>query len=369
MARPNPATGKNKADLTASVAGAAQVEADAESHGKIWMKVDASSGKFEVLKSDFERKRGTLAIAIVGIFAAAIVGGFLIWRVLGETGKVSAIPGKPLPALDVYPIVADGDGRLSIDDGLMSRALAELDQEDHPANPRAAVDLLHLINQNNYEMHLSPTDRRVREKLQSRYVKQLRVNSEETRARTLESFEQIVQGCGHTLSGVPIEFVLHDVRNPLKSIVAVENAITGRFAGGPNTNFGLELIKSYSRTGTPGENHVSYSLTGRDGRPIKSTTIPLYDPTLGLVGFICINIDIEKMHWMAKDEADRTGQGADRLVQMITTTHENPKITEMIEHTKPPTRQADARPTESRATAVDGAADPRPVFAVPDDAR
>lgn len=46
--------------------------------------------------------------------------------------------------------------------------------------------------------------------------------------RIFQSYADIVNGIGQTFAGTPVEIVLHDTRNPLRSIVAVQNPISGR---------------------------------------------------------------------------------------------------------------------------------------------
>ena len=144
--------------------------------------------------------------------------------------------------------------------------------------------------------------------------------------KLLQTYKDIVNGIGQTFSGTPIEIVLHDTRNPLISIVAVQNPISGRRLGETNTNFGIQLIKNYSQTERgAGQSFVSYGLTLKDGRQVKSTTIPLFNNTYGLIGFICL--DISKM--AGKDPA-----AIARLIEAFRSVTENEAISEMIQNSK-----------------------------------
>ena len=60
---------------------------------------------------------------------------------------------------------------------------------------------------------------------------------------------------------------------------------------------------------------------------LKSTTIPLFNNTYGLIGFICINIDISKMD--GKDPA-----AVEKFVEAFRSVTENEAITEMIQNSK-----------------------------------
>jgi predicted transcriptional regulator YheO len=140
-------------------------------------------------------------------------------------------------------------------------------------------------------------------------------------------YRDIVNGIGQTFSGTGIEIVLHDVRNPLRSIVAIQNPISGRRLDDPTTNFGLELIKDYSIIPYPGRSYVNYELTLSDGRRIKATTIPLYNKRHGLIGFICMNIDISRLS--TKDSVYLHS-----FLSRFTAISENHKIDELIEISK-----------------------------------
>ncbi len=65
----------------------------------------------------------------------------------------------------------------------------------------------------------------------------------------------------------------------------------------------------------------------KDGRQVKSTTIPLFNNTYGHIGFICLNIDISKMD--GKDPA-----AIARFVEVFRSVTENEAISEMIQNSK-----------------------------------
>src|SRR5262249_31664315 len=97
-----------------------------------------------------------------------------------------------------------------------------------------------------------------------------------------------------------VEIVLHDTSNPLRSIKALQNPISGRHLNDPTTNFGVELIRYYAKVTLGRASFISYPLKLKDGRSVKATTIPLYDERIGLYGFVCINIDISQLTEDAK---------------------------------------------------------------------
>ena len=126
-----------------------------------------------------------------------------------------------------------------------------------------------------------------------------------------------------------MEIVLHDVRNPLHSIVCLQNPISGRRIGDPITNFGLNLIKEYSRHGIV-ESHISYELKLRDGRKVKSTTIPVFHKSYELIAFICINIEVSTIR--SGLETLPLGGGLRRFLEEFVAVSKSKQILEDIEN-------------------------------------
>ncbi|WP_126448159.1 PAS domain-containing protein [Sulfuricystis multivorans] len=240
--------------------------------------------------------------------------------------EARVLPGKPLAAYEqFYPIRADETGAIYLDRHLFEKAI---DYFTANPSPREIADLIYLGNSNHVTLMLSESAR-------SKYISLSNLpdyaavaEADVQKDRLLQTYKDIVNGIGQTFAGTPIEIVLHDTRNPLNSIVAIQNPISGRRLGDPNTNFGIQLIKNYSQIerGT-GQSFVSYGLTLKDGRQVKSTTIPLFNNTYGLIGFICLNIDISKMD--GKDPA-----AIARFIEAFKAINENETIVEMIQKSK-----------------------------------
>jgi predicted transcriptional regulator YheO len=87
---------------------------------------------------------------------------------------------------------------------------------------------------------------------------------------------------------LPIEFVLHDTRDPLHSVCAVQNTITGRKVGSPASDVALARI-----TGQPGPEASVYRVDLPDGRSLKCTS-PFHHRVFGLFALLCINLDIRR---------------------------------------------------------------------------
>lgn len=239
----------------------------------------------------------------------------------------SVLPGKPLAAFEeFYPIRATETGALYLD---KDRFVAAIDYFSKNPNPHAIADLLYLGQSNNVTLMLPDASKAAYNKLseQPDYESLKEVNRQKD--RIFQAYKDIVNGIGQTFAGTPIEIVLHDTRNPMKSIVALQNPISGRRLGDTNTNFGIQLIKNYSQTEGRGQgsSFVSYGLTLKDGRKIKSTTVPIFHDTYGLVGFICLNIDISKMD-------GKNPQAVELFIENFKAVAENEQIAEMIQNSK-----------------------------------
>jgi predicted transcriptional regulator YheO len=91
------------------------------------------------------------------------------------------------------------------------------------------------------------------------------------------------------LQGPRCEVVLHDVRHPSSSIIAIENGhITGRSVGDPSTSLVLPILHD------PYGEHdkLNYRSQTPSGRPLKSSSVYFKDDTGRIFAAICVNWDI-----------------------------------------------------------------------------
>lgn len=107
----------------------------------------------------------------------------------------------------------------------------------------------------------------------------------------LKSMIPLVEGIANTF-GKNCEVILHDIRNPQSSIVAIANGhITGRTVGGPMSEYGLATL----RKGQFDEPIVNYCKRTKDGKLLKSTSLFIKDEDGRLIAFLCINYDISEL--------------------------------------------------------------------------
>lgn len=107
----------------------------------------------------------------------------------------------------------------------------------------------------------------------------------------LKSMIPMVEGIANTF-GRNCEVILHDIRYPQSSIVAIANGhVTGRSVGSPMSEYGLATL----RKGQFDKPIVNYSKKTKDGKLLKSTSLFVKDEKGTLIGFLCINYDISEL--------------------------------------------------------------------------
>jgi len=150
-------------------------------------------------------------------------------------------------------------------------------------DPTAARQLIFIGEQNNVRGQLEPAEQKVYERLFSKYDgKRIADDTSEY----LENFAQLVRLIGKSFPNLGIEILLHDLSNPSRSLVVLENNVTGRNLRDGATNLVIDLKKRQLLN----EDKLNYELN-LGARRFKCTTIPIMRKEYGVVGAICINID------------------------------------------------------------------------------
>lgn len=127
----------------------------------------------------------------------------------------------------------------------------------------------------------------------------------------LENYKRIVKLIGKSFSGTGIEILLHNLVNPSKSIVAIENGeVTGRQIENGTTNLVLDLKTRKDNN----QDKLNYELK-IGARRFKCTTIPIFREDFGLVGAICINVDINFIRNYASNDPVRLKAFIDNLLK------------------------------------------------------
>lgn len=217
------------------------------------------------------------------------------------------VPGRRLfEYKDYYPIKLDEQHRPSIDIGTYKRALTYF-LDPNIQDRLAAMDLVYLHQNNLTHLgdFLTPEMSVAYEELKAKY----KIDADsfaEKNDISLKNYIKVINDLGDTFKDVCAEFILHNVRNPIRSIVAARNTefISGRKIGDPSTRFVYQYVKHQGKSlmrSLENGSKVSYLKQFNGAKQVKATTIPIYDPKFGLIGIICINIDMDDIKAMDTD--------------------------------------------------------------------
>jgi hypothetical protein len=219
-------------------------------------------------------------LAIVGLAEPLLlsVGGYAF----GRYRERQRIMGHALTEYDFYPYAATPENfaEFSVKDFRlgMHHFLRNTD-------PRAARQLIFIGEQNNVKDQLSGADLRAYERLRAKY--HAAGVTDDTR-EFLENYRNIARLFGRTFPNMGIEVLVHDLSNPSHSITTIESGeVTGRVVGMGTTTLLVDLMRRVNL----GQDKLNYELT-IGARRFKCTTIPIVRREFGVVGAICINIDI-----------------------------------------------------------------------------
>ena len=102
---------------------------------------------------------------------------------------------------------------------------------------------------------------------------------------------RITTALGETFAPL-CEVVLHDLTVPERSIVQIENNLSGRSVGDSATEIGLARIADSDFPDVV----ANYANKFADGRPVKCTSIGLKDKSGRFVAAICLNVDVSYLN-------------------------------------------------------------------------
>ncbi|WP_109480898.1 PAS domain-containing protein [Paraburkholderia sp. C35] len=103
----------------------------------------------------------------------------------------------------------------------------------------------------------------------------------------IDQVRQIADGLGQTFAPF-CEVVVHDLRDPKHSILAIHNNLSGRGVGDPTTELGLARIADEDFP----QLLTNYPNQFGDGRRAKSTSVGIKDSTGRYVAALCLNVDL-----------------------------------------------------------------------------
>ena len=216
---------------------------------------------------------------IASVLASAIlfVGGFLWGKYKEQRHKF----GRNLEEYDFYPftVTRENFGEFSLKDFRLGMHYF-LKNEDHTA----ARQLIFIGEQNNVRGQLEPAEQKVYAQLFDKYDgKRIADDTNEY----LENYIRLVRLIGKSFPNTGIEILLHNLADPAHSLITLENNVTGRHLRDGTTNLLIDL----KRRQLLNEDKLNYELN-IGSRKFKCTTIPISRKEFGIVGAICINVDV-----------------------------------------------------------------------------
>ena len=189
--------------------------------------------------------------------------------------------GRNLEEYDFYPftVTRENFGEFSLKDFRLGMHYF-LKNEDYTA----ARQLIFIGEQNNVRGQLEPAEQRVYAQLFEKYDGRKVVDDTN---EYLENYVRLVRLIGKSFPSTGIEILLHNLADPAHSLIVLENNVTGRHLRDGTTNLLIDL----KRRQLFNEDKLNYELH-IGARKFKCTTIPITRKDFGIVGAICINVDV-----------------------------------------------------------------------------
>jgi len=189
--------------------------------------------------------------------------------------------GRNLEEYDFYPFTVSREnfGEFSPKDFRLGMHYF-LKNQDHTA----ARQLIFIGEQNNVRGQLEPAEQKVYAQLFEKYDGRKVVDDTN---EYLENYVRLVRLIGKSFPHTGIEILLHNLADPAHSLIVLENNVTARHLRDGTTNLLIDL----KRRQLLNEDKLNYELN-IGARKFKCTTIPITRKDFGIVGAICINVDV-----------------------------------------------------------------------------
>lgn len=219
---------------------------------------------------------------------ALLVGLIILLPVLFFTGYLTgkkaindSVKPKRIEEYPFYPFITNEHGIVEFSQSLFNEAVRFLVKNK---NPFAAKQLIIIGEQNIVRDILATNDLNNYLVIYNKYDGQKLLSEND---QFMENYKRIVTLIGKSFKGTGMEILLHNLVNPTKSVIAIENGeVTGRKIENGTTNLLLDLKTRKQQN----QDKLNYRLQ-IGSRLFKCTTIPIFRRDYGLVGAICINVD------------------------------------------------------------------------------
>jgi predicted transcriptional regulator YheO len=226
--------------------------------------------------------------------ALFLIAGFLV----GRYRERKRLKGKDLHQYDFYPYVATPEkyAEFSLKDFRLA-----LHYFLRNTDARAARQLIFIGEQNQVRQMLSTEELTAYERLFKKYHGP---SVTDDSREFLDNYRNIARLLGRTFPHMGIEVLIHDLSNPTRSICCIEGGeVTGRSLDMGTTTLLVDLMRRVSQK----EDKLNYELN-IGARRFKCTTVPIVRKDYGVVGAICINIDINYIRDDVLKTAERTAE-------------------------------------------------------------
>jgi len=213
---------------------------------------------------------------------AAVLIIFLVGLLIGRYRERKHQRGKSLDEYDFYPYASTRENfaEFSLHDFRLGMHYFLRNTDS-----RAARQLIFIGEQNGVRQALESEERHAYEKLFTKYGGTSVVDDNR---EFLDNYRNLVRLIGRTFPNMGIEVLLHDLSNPTRSIVSIESGeVTGRTPEMGTTTLLIDLKKRRAQN----QDKLNYELN-IGSRRFKCTTIPIVRKDYGVIGAVCINIDI-----------------------------------------------------------------------------
>src|SRR5436309_2176595 len=216
---------------------------------------------------------------IASIIASAFfLGAGFIWGKYKERRRKF---GRNLEEYDFYPftVTRENFGEFNLNNFRLGMHYF-LKNEDHTA----ARQLIFIGEQSNVREKLELAEQKEYARLFEKYEgKKIMDDTHEF----LANYERIVRLIGKSFPNTGFEILLHNLADPAHSLITLENNVTGRHVRDGTTSLLIDLKKRQLAN----EDKLNYELN-IGARKFKCTTIPIKRKDFGIVGAICINVDV-----------------------------------------------------------------------------
>jgi predicted transcriptional regulator YheO len=220
-----------------------------------------------------------VTVNVIGSVIASLIllGAGFFWGKYQERKQY----GKNLDQYDFYPFTINRNNfpEFNLNDFRLGMHYF-LKNNDYTA----ARQLIFIGEQNNVRAQLEPGEQKVYGQLFERYDG--RKIADDTN-EFLENYVRIVRLIGKSFPNSGMEILLHNLADPSHSLIALENNVTGRNLRDGTTSLLIDLKKRQLLH----EDKLNYELS-IGSRRFKCTTIPIVRKEFGVVGAICINVDV-----------------------------------------------------------------------------